>query len=61
MLGPGHEPPTEAVAGFAGRPVRLVGKLVEHHGMRAIQLKSVEDVPEAEVSGQSHVRSPHEH
>jgi len=42
LLGAGHGAASELVAGHAGSAVTVVGKLVEHHGMRAIQLASVD-------------------
>ena len=56
LLGPGHGSPREVVAGHAGKPVKLTGKLVEQGGVMALQVKSVE-----EAAGHDHAGHDHDH
>lgn len=41
LLGPGHAPIKDKVVKLAGVPVTLTGTVVDHHGMKAIQMKDV--------------------
>ncbi len=60
LLGPGHDSPAKVVAGHAGQPVTLTGKLVEHGGMAAIQVKSVDGESGAKTS-HTKPHSGHDH
>ena len=39
-----HESAAEVVAGLAGTPVRVTGTKVTHHGMKAIEIESIEKI-----------------
>ena len=41
LLAPGHDTVKAKVAKLAGVPVTLTGTVIEHHGMKAVQLKDV--------------------
>ncbi len=43
IIGQDHESAADAVADFAGRKAVLKGKLIEHHGVKAIELISISE------------------
>jgi len=44
LVGPEHEPIVEAVSKWAGKKCSLTGMVIEHHGIKAIELASITDV-----------------
>ena len=44
IVGKEHESANEMVVEYAGKQAMLTGTIVEHHGMKAIELKSIEKV-----------------
>lgn len=44
LIGKEHESAKDIVVDFAGSQARLVGTLIEHHGVKSIEVKSIEKV-----------------
>lgn len=44
IIGKEHESAADLVAGLAGQPVRVTGTTVTHHGVKALEIKSIEKI-----------------
>jgi len=44
ITGKDHESAAELVAGYAGAPVRVTGTVMEHSGVKAFEIQSIEKV-----------------
>ena len=47
IIGNDHKSSAEMVAGMAGRPVQITGVLLEHHGVKSIELTSIKEAGES--------------
>jgi hypothetical protein len=61
VLGAGHESVKSLVAEHAGTPVRIEGVIVEHDGVRALQLQKVEDLSQGPAVKKPASESSHNH
>jgi hypothetical protein len=61
LLGGGHDPVKTLVAQHAGVPVRVEGVVVEHDGVRALQLKTIENLAQSAPEKKATTESSHNH